>query len=104
MLGSFFHVLLNTVLPHILFGATTSGVPNPWLEDPRALLGIPLYLNKSLLNVNNRSIVFDAHVSYKVKSFKFAFIIDNLLSTTYSVRPLGVSAPRLTTIQITYKI
>jgi iron complex outermembrane receptor protein len=53
---------------------------------------------------NNGSVVLDARVSYKVKNFKFAFIIDNLLSTTYSVRPMGVAAPRLTTLQVTYKI
>jgi len=53
---------------------------------------------------NNGSWVFDARVSYKVKNFKFAFIIDNLLSTTYSVRPLGAAPPRLTTVQVTYKL
>ncbi len=53
---------------------------------------------------NKGSILLDARVSYKVKNFKFAFIIDNLLSSTYSVRPMGVSAPRLTTIQVTYKL
>jgi outer membrane receptor protein involved in Fe transport len=53
---------------------------------------------------NHGSILLDARVSYKVKNFKFAFIIDNLLSSTYSVRPMGVSAPRLTTLQVTYKL
>jgi outer membrane receptor protein involved in Fe transport len=53
---------------------------------------------------NKGSLLLDARVSYKVKNFKFAFIIDNLLSSTYSVRPMGVAAPRLTTIQVTYRI
>lgn len=53
---------------------------------------------------NNGSVLFDARVSYRVKNFKFAFIIDNLLSSTYAVRPMGVAAPRLTTFQVTYKL
>jgi outer membrane receptor protein involved in Fe transport len=61
-------------------------------------------MNKFMQEQNNGSVVFDLRASYRVKRFKFAFIVDNLLSTTYSVRPMGVAAPRLTTIQITYKM
>jgi outer membrane cobalamin receptor len=61
-------------------------------------------MNNFMQSQNNGSVVLDARVSYRVKKFKFAFIIDNLLSTTYSVRPMGVSAPRLTTFQVSYKL
>lgn len=53
---------------------------------------------------NNGSIVLDARVSYKISNFKIAFIIDNLLNAEYSVRPLGVASPRVTTLQFTYRI
>lgn len=61
-------------------------------------------MNKFMDEQNGGAVVFDMRASYKVKKFKFAFIIDNLLSTVYSVRPMGAAAPRLTTIQITYKL
>ncbi len=61
-------------------------------------------INQFMQEQNKGTVVFDARISYKVKNFKFAFIIDNLLSTVYSVRPLGAAAPRLTTLQVTYKL
>lgn len=53
---------------------------------------------------NNGSIVFDARISYRIKKFKIAFIVDNMLNAEYSIRPLGISPPRVTTLQFTYKI
>jgi len=53
---------------------------------------------------NKGSVVFDARISYKINKFKIAFIVDNLLNREYSVRPLGVASPRVTTLQLTYRI
>lgn len=55
-------------------------------------------------NQNNGVAVFDIRASYKIKKFKVGFIVENLMNIIYSVRPLGVQAPRLMTLQLTYKI
>lgn len=54
---------------------------------------------------NKGTLVYDARISYDTKKhFKFAFIINNLLNTEYSLRPISVEAPRVTSLQIVYKI
>lgn len=52
----------------------------------------------------NGGIVFDARISYRIKKFKVAFIMDNMLNAEYSVRPLGIAPTRLSTLQISYRI
>lgn len=61
-------------------------------------------INDFMQRQNNGSIVFDARISYKIQKFKIAFIVDNMLNAEYSIRPLGISPPRVTTLQLTYKI
>lgn len=49
--------------------------------------------------------VFDARISYELKKhFKFSFLISNLLNTEYSLRPISVEPPRVTSLQIVYKV
>lgn len=49
--------------------------------------------------------VFDARLSYKLKNhFSFALIINNLLNTEYSLRPISVEPPRVTSLQVVYKV
>src|SRR5690606_17390955 len=47
--------------------------------------------------------VFDARISFEYKKYRLAFIVDNLFNAEYSVRPLGIAPPRLTTVQISMK-
>lgn len=47
--------------------------------------------------------VFDARVAVQYKNYRFAFIVDNILNEEYSVRPLGIAPPRLTTLQVSVK-
>jgi outer membrane cobalamin receptor len=48
--------------------------------------------------------VLDFRVSYLLKDFKFSVVINNLLNTEYSLRPVTMEAPRMTTVQVVYKI
>lgn len=62
--------------------------------------GLPEYLQEHKAG----SWVFDARISYMIKGFKIAFIMENMLNREYSVRPLSPAAPRLTTLQLSYRI
>jgi len=48
--------------------------------------------------------VYDCRISYLLKDFKFSLVVNNLLNTEYSLRPLTMESPRSTSIQIVYKI
>lgn len=50
------------------------------------------------------SVVFDARISYQIKKFRVAFIMDNILNAEYAVRPLGIAPTRLSTVQVSYRI
>jgi hypothetical protein len=47
--------------------------------------------------------VFDVRLGYDWKWGRIGLIMENIGNATYSVRPLGVAAPRLTTIQVGFK-
>lgn len=54
---------------------------------------------------HNGDYVFDARISYELKNhFKFSLLVNNLLNTEYSLRPISVEPPRVTSIQIVYKV
>lgn len=54
---------------------------------------------------NSGNIVFDMRVGYNIaKKFKVSFIMENILNAEYSVRPMGISPTRLSTVQLTYRI
>jgi outer membrane receptor protein involved in Fe transport len=49
--------------------------------------------------------VLDTRISYELKKhFKFSLLVNNLLNTEYSLRPISVQPPRVTSIQIVYKV
>ena len=47
--------------------------------------------------------VFDFRLGYEWKWGRIGLVMENIGNTTYSVRPLGISAPRLTTVQLGIK-
>ena len=47
--------------------------------------------------------VFDFRLGYDWKWGRIGVIMENIGNTTYSVRPLGVAPPRLTTVQLSFK-
>ncbi len=54
---------------------------------------------------HNGDFVFDTRISYELKKhFKFSLLVNNLLNTEYSLRPISVQPPRVTSIQIVYKV
>jgi outer membrane receptor protein involved in Fe transport len=53
---------------------------------------------------NTGTFIVDYRVSYALKSFNFSVIINNLLNTQFSLRPLTVEPPRMTQLQVIYKI
>ncbi len=54
---------------------------------------------------HNGDYVLDTRVSYELKKhFKFSVLINNLLNNEYSLRPIYVQPPRVTSIQIVYKV
>jgi len=53
---------------------------------------------------NKGSFILDFRVSYALKGFKFSVLVNNLLNKEYSLRPLTMEAPRLTTVQVIYQI
>jgi len=58
--------------------------------------------------LNNRrggNYVMDARISYQVADWlKAAFIVNNLLNNSYSLRPLKMESPRTAAIQLTIKV
>ncbi|MEI7661750.1 MAG: TonB-dependent receptor [Bacteroidota bacterium] len=53
---------------------------------------------------NKGTYIVDYRISYALKSFKFSFIVNNLMNTEFSLRPMTVEAPRMTQFQVVYKI
>ncbi len=54
---------------------------------------------------HNGDYVFDSRVSYEMKKhFRFSVLVNNMLNTEYSLRPISVQPPRVTSIQIIYKV
>lgn len=79
-------------------------IDNFFLENDRPGLfhtGIKQYRKEH----KNGNVVFDARISYELKKhFKFSFLVNNILNTEYSLRPISVEPPRVTSIQIVYKV
>lgn len=72
-------------------------------------LDVPGFLNTGITQYRKDNpdgmFVYDLRAGVKIyKSFAATFIVSNLLNKEYSLRPLTVEAPRLTTIQLSYKL
>ncbi len=48
--------------------------------------------------------IVDYRISYALKSFNFSVIVNNLMNTEFSLRPLTIEPPRMTQLQVIYKI
>lgn len=53
---------------------------------------------------NKGTFIVDYRISYALKSFNFSVIVNNLLNTEFSLRPATIEAPRMTQLQVIYKI
>ena len=53
---------------------------------------------------NSGTFIVDYRVSYAMKSFKFSVIVNNLMNTEFSLRPMTIEPPRMTQLQVIYKI
>ena len=47
--------------------------------------------------------IFGLRASVELWNIKLSLLVNNLLNTEYSLRPMSPEAPRLTTIQVSYK-
>jgi outer membrane receptor protein involved in Fe transport len=71
------------------------------LSGPGAMhSGIIEYREKQ----NKGNFIVDFRVSYIIKNFKLMLLVNNLFNTEYSIRPITVEAPRLTTLKVVFKI
>jgi outer membrane cobalamin receptor len=72
------------------------------LDDP--IFNVKTGIKKYREVHNTGTFILDYRVSYTLKSFKFSFIVNNLLNTEFSLRPLTMEAPRMSQFQVLFKI
>jgi outer membrane receptor protein involved in Fe transport len=72
------------------------------LDDP--IFNVKTGIKKYREEHNTGTFILDYRVSYTIKSFRFSFIVNNLLNTEFSLRPLTMEAPRMSQFQVIYKI
>ena len=68
------------------------------------MFGVKTGIKKYREEHNTGTFILDYRVSYALKNFKFSVIINNLMNTEFSLRPLTVEPPRMTQLQVIYKI
>jgi len=68
------------------------------------MFGIKTGIKKYREEHNTGTFIVDYRVSYALKNFKFSVIVNNLMNTEFSLRPLTVEPPRMTQLQVIYKI
>lgn len=67
------------------------------LDEPGAMhSGIVKYRQEH----NKGNIVVDFRIGYALKNFKFSLLINNLFNTEYSLRPITIESPRITSLQV----
>lgn len=75
---------------------------DPWLDWVKD--GMPFDgMNKYMDEHQNGSFVLDLRASVELGSFTIAVMMNNVLNSTYALRPLCVEAPRLTKVQVVYR-
>ena len=72
------------------------------LDDP--IFNVKTGIKKYREEHNTGTFILDYRVSYTLKSFKFSLIVNNLLNTEFSLRPLTMEAPRMSQFRVIYKI
>ena len=68
------------------------------------MFGVKTGIKKYREEHNTGTFIVDYRVSYALKSFKFSVIVNNLMNTEFSLRPLTVEPPRMTQLQVIYNI
>jgi outer membrane cobalamin receptor len=68
------------------------------------MFGVNTGIKKYREDHNTGTFIMDYRLGYNFKGFKFSLIVNNLLDTQFSLRPLTVEPPRLTQLQVIYKI
>ena len=68
------------------------------------MFGVKTGIKKYREEHNTGTFIVDYRVSYALKSFKFSVIVNNLMNTEFSLRPLTIEPPRMTQLQVIYKI
>jgi len=67
------------------------------LDKPKAMhSGIVKYREEH----NTGNFIVDFRVSFLLRDFKFSLLINNLMNTEYSLRPITIEAPRTTSLQV----
>jgi outer membrane cobalamin receptor len=73
-----------------------------FLDDPK--LGVSTGIKEYRAEHDHGTFILDYRVSYALHDFRFSLIINNLLNTEFSLRPLTMESPRMTQLQVVYKI
>ncbi len=68
------------------------------------MFGVKTGIKKYREEHNSGTFIVDYRVSYALRSFKFSVIVNNLMNTEFSLRPLTIEPPRMTQLQVIYKI
>ncbi|MDP1621429.1 MAG: TonB-dependent receptor [Bacteroidales bacterium] len=68
------------------------------------MFGVKTGIKKYREDHKKGTFIVDYRISYALNSFKFSVIVNNLLDTEFSLRPLTIEPPRMTQVQVIYKI
>lgn len=68
------------------------------------MFGVNTGIKKYREEHNAGTLILDYRLSYMLSHFKFSVIINNLLNTEFSLRPLTIEPTRLTQFQVVYTI
>jgi outer membrane receptor protein involved in Fe transport len=68
------------------------------------MFGVNAGIRKYREEHNNGTFILDYRLSYAVRSFKFSFIVNNLMNQEFSLRPMTVEPPRVSQFQVIYTI
>jgi outer membrane cobalamin receptor len=68
------------------------------------MFGVKSGIKKYRAEHNTGTYIVDYRISYALRSFKFSVIVNNLMNTEFSLRPLTIESPRMTQLQVVYKI
>ena len=68
------------------------------------MFGVNSGVKKYREDHNSGTFIVDYRISYALKTFKFSVIVNNLMNTEFSLRPMTMEPPRMTQLQVIYKI
>lgn len=76
----------------------------PWLDLLSDATVMPFDGMKEYMANNPNVFTFDLRASVELGSFTIAVMMNNVLNKTYALRPLCVEPPRLTKLQVVYRL